>query len=166
MIHIEIPEGLSKRERCRFIAARMQGIIASEKDPLANLCNSMAFLYWTLGDVNWVGFYILRENELVLGPFAGKPACSRIAMGKGVCGTAAQSGEIQLVPDVEKFPGHIACDDASRSELVLPLFVDEKLYGVLDMDSPVLNRFDEEDARGISAIARMLEPLIKSWSWK
>ena len=163
MIHTEIPEGLGKRERGLLIAVRLQGIVASERDPLANLCNSMAFLYWTLGGVNWVGLYILREGDLVLGPFAGKPACSRIALGKGVCGTAAATGQTQLVPDVEQFPGHIACDDASRSELVLPIFAGEKLWGVLDLDSPELNRFDEEDVQNLSAVAGLLEPIIREW---
>ncbi len=159
MIHIEIPEGLTKAQRYRLIASRLGGIAASEADAMANLCNFMAYLFWTLGDVNWVGVYILRGADLVLGPFGGKPACSRIAPGKGVCGAAAVSGQVQLVPDVHAFPGHIACDDASRSELVFPLFVNGSLWGVLDMDSPSLNRFDEEDRRGMEPIVKMVESL-------
>lgn len=159
MIHIEIPEGLSKAQRYRLIGTRLGGIAASEKDALANLCNFMAYLYWTVGDVNWTGVYIMRGGDLVLGPFGGKPACSRIGPGKGVCGAAAQSGQAQLVPDVHQFPGHIACDDASRSELVIPLFVNGELWGVLDMDSPSPNRFDDEDLKGMKSIAKMVEAL-------
>ncbi len=159
MIHIEIPEGLSKAQRYRLIGARLGGIAASEQDALANLCNFMAYLYWTVGDVNWTGVYIMRGGDLVLGPFGGKPACSRIGPGKGVCGAAALSGQAQVVPDVHQFPGHIACDDASRSELVIPLFVNGELWGVLDMDSPSPNRFDDEDLKGMKSIANMVEAL-------
>ncbi|MGI6076245.1 MAG: GAF domain-containing protein [Pyramidobacter sp.] len=162
MIRTDIPEGLDKSQRCRLIAVRLQGIAASERDPLANLCNFMAALYWMMGKVNWVGLYIRRGDDLVLGPFCGKPACSRIAVGKGVCGTAAQSGCVQIVPDVHRFPGHIACDDASRSELVIPLFVRGKLWGVLDLDSPEAGRFDDEDRRGLEAVAAMVEKLAEA----
>ena len=159
MIHIDIPENLNKTQRYKLISARLAGIAASEKDALANLCNFTAFLYWTMGDVNWAGVYILREGELVLGPFGGKPACSRIPLDKGVCGACARTKQVQLVPDVNLFPGHIACDDASRSELVLPLFVDGALWGVLDIDSPSANRFDAEDQAGMEKIAKQVEAL-------
>ena len=159
MIHIDIPYDLSKAQRYRLISARLAGIAASEKDALANLCNFMAYLYWTMGNVNWAGVYILREGELVLGPFGGKPACSRIALDKGVCGACARTHTAQLVPDVHLFPGHIACDDASNSELVLPLFVNGELWGVLDIDSPLVNRFDAEDLAGMEKIARQVEEL-------
>ena len=160
MIRTDFPENLTKEQRYRLIFARLQGIAASEADALANLCNFMAYLYWTMGCVNWVGLYLLRDGALVLGPFAGKPACSRIAIGKGVCGAAAQSEQVQLVPDVHKFPGHIACDDASRSELVIPLFTDKKLRGVLDMDSPEAGRFDVEDQKWLEKIATLIEELL------
>jgi GAF domain-containing protein len=159
MISVEIPEGLDKVQRYRLISVRLQGIAASEKDSLACLCNFMAFLYWTMGDVSWVGLYIRRGGDLVLGPFCGKPACSRIAMGKGVCGTAAETQRVQIVPDVSRFPGHIACDSASRSEIVFPLFADGQLWGVLDIDSPVLGRFDESDKKGLEPAAEMIEKL-------
>ena len=157
MISVDIPEGLSKKQRYQLISARLDAIAASEKDALATLCNFMAYLYWTMGDVNWVGVYIMRSGELVLGPFGGKPACSRITVGKGVCGAAALSGQVQLVPDVHVFPGHIACDSASNSELVIPLYVRDELWGVLDMDSPLIRRFDDEDALYMGKIAHMVE---------
>lgn len=158
MISTEIPGGLtSKEDRLRFITSRLRALAAAEEDALANLCNFVAYMYCTLGDVNWVGLYIRRGDFLTLGPFAGKPACTRIAVGKGVCGACAAELKTQLVPDVEKFHGHIACDSSSRSEIVLPLFVNGRLWGVLDIDSPVLNRFDEADAEGLSAAARLIE---------
>lgn len=148
---------MPKEQRYRMIAARLKGIAAAEPDALANLCNFVSFLYFTMGDVNWVGLYIMRGGDLVLGPFAGKPACSRISAGKGVCGTCAASQEAQIVPDVKKFPGHIACDDASRSELVLPIFTNGRLWGVLDMDSPEPGRFDTADCSEMGRIARLIE---------
>lgn len=159
MIPIDIPEGLDKVQRCRLIAVRLQGIAAAEKDALANLCNFVSFLYWTLGDVSWTGLYIRRGSDLVLGPFCGKPACSRIAPGKGVCGAAAETQRVQIVPDVSRFPGHIACDSASRSEIVFPLFVSGKLWGVLDIDSPVTGRFDDTDKSCLEPVIRMIEGL-------
>jgi L-methionine (R)-S-oxide reductase len=128
-------------------------LLAGERDGLANAANTAALLWQALPDLNWAGFYFLRGGELVLGPFQGKVACVRIALGRGVCGTAAQKREVIVVPDVEKFPGHIACDQASRSEIVLPLLQDGKLRGVLDLDSPNLARFDSADAAGLAATA-------------
>jgi GAF domain-containing protein len=114
-----------------------------------------SLLSHTLPDLNWAGFYLLKDSELVLGPFQGKPACVRIAIGKGVCGTAAQRRTSVVVPDVEAFPGHIACDSASRSELVVPILKDGQLLGVLDLDSPVVSRFDEADRAGCEALVRI-----------
>src|SRR6185503_12128510 len=120
---------------------------------IANAANCAALLYHSLADVNWVGFYFLRDGELVVGPFQGKPACVRIALGKGVCGTAALRRETQLVPDVHAFAGHIACDAASRAEIVVPLVRNGELLGVLDIDSPVRGRFTEVDRAGVEALA-------------
>ena len=124
-----------------------------EPDAVANMANLSALIWQFLPDLNWAGFYRMVEDELVLGPFQGKAACIRIPLGRGVCGTAAQTRETQLVADVHAFPGHIACDAASRSELVVPLVKDGALIGVLDIDSPQVGRFDEDDQRGLEAIA-------------
>jgi L-methionine (R)-S-oxide reductase len=128
-----------------------RALFADERDALANAANLAALLFWGLPDLNWAGFYFLRGNELVLGPFQGKVACVRIAMGKGVCGTAAQRRETLVVPDVHAFPGHIACDAASQSEIVIPLIQGERVFGVLDLDSPKLERFGAVDAAGLEA---------------
>ncbi|QSR16842.1 GAF domain-containing protein [Novosphingobium sp. KA1] len=130
-----------------------QALIAGEPDPVANMANLAALLWQYLPDLNWSGFYRNVADELVLGPFIGKPACIRIPFGQGVCGTAAQSGEIQVVPDVHAFPGHIACDAASRSELVVPVLREGKVIAVIDLDSPLPGRFDDEDAAGIERFA-------------
>lgn len=124
---------------------------------LSNLANAASLLYNSLNDVNWAGFYILEGGELLLGPFMGNPACTRIQMGKGVCGTAAAKQETVVVPDVHQFPGHISCDAQSRSEIVIPLFAGGKLYGVMDIDSPVPDRFDEADRKGLEAFAGVLQ---------
>ena len=128
-----------------------RALFADESDALANAANLVALLFWGLPDLNWAGFYFLRGNELVLGPFQGKVACVRIALGKGVCGTAAQRREILVVPDVQAFPGHIACDAASQSEIVIPLIQGDRVFGVLDLDSPKLERFGAIDAAGLKA---------------
>ena len=119
--------------------------------------NAAALLYGTLPGLNWAGFYLIRDGALVLGPFQGKPACIRIPLGKGVCGTAAATGKTLVVPDVHKFGGHIACDAASNAEIVVPLFVNGELYGVMDLDSTVFSRFSEEDREGLEAFARVLQ---------
>ena len=137
----------------RELEARMTALIAGEPDLLANAANFVALMYQALSDVNWLGIYVLRGEELVLGPFQGLPACVRIALGKGVCGAAASSRRTLRVPDVHAFPGHIVCDTASRSELVVPLVRGERLFGVLDIDSPSPDRFSENDQRGIEAVA-------------
>ena len=139
----------------RDLVRELHALLEGEPDLVANAANTAALLYHGLPELNWAGFYFLKGGELVLGPFQGKPACVRIAVGKGVCGTAVARREPLLVPDVEAFPGHIACDAASRSELVVPLLraVDGAPFGVLDLDSPVVARFDEEDRRGCIALA-------------
>ena len=138
------------------LAGELDALLAGETDPVANAANAAAAIYHSLDQVNWVGFYFLRQGELVLGPFQGRPACVRIPLGKGVCGTAAAQRRSLLVPDVHDFPGHIACDTASRSELVVPLLAPAGLLGVLDLDSPLLARFDEADRAGCEALAAVL----------
>ncbi len=140
----------------RALEKQLAALLHGERDSIANCANAAALLWHTLPDLNWAGCYRLVGNELVLGPFQGKPACVRIRVGKGVCGTAAARRETVLVPDVEKFPGHIACDAASRSEIVVPLLKDGKLLGVLDLDSPRLNRFDAVDQAGLEKLATTL----------
>ena len=138
------------------LAEELGALLAGETDRIANAANCAALLFTSLPEVNWVGFYFLRGGELVLGPFQGKPACVRIALGHGVCGAAAVQRRTLVVPDVQKFPGHIACDVASRSEVVVPLVDGATLLGVLDIDSPRAARFDEADARGLEGVARVL----------
>lgn len=135
------------------LAGDLRALLHGERDPIANAANLSSLLYHTLPDVNWVGLYLLKAGELVLGPFQGKPACVRIALGKGVCGTAASRRQSVVVPDVDAFPGHIACDSASRSELVVPLIKNGELLGVLDLDSPSLARFDDTDRQGCETLA-------------
>lgn len=136
----------------RDLAEQLAALLAGEPDPIANAANTAALIYHGLPDVNWAGFYFLKGGELVLGPFQGRPACVRIPLGHGVCGTAAARGAAVVVPDVHEFPGHIACDPASRSELVVPLIERDRVLGVLDLDSPLPARFDEADRRGCEAL--------------
>lgn len=133
-----------------------KSLIAGEPDLIANLANISALLYHNLHDVNWAGFYLYKDDQLVLGPFQGLPACIRIPMGKGVCGTAAASNSIQRIEDVHQFAGHIACDAASNSEIVIPITVNGTLLGVLDIDSPLLARFSADDEAGLVAIVNAL----------
>ena len=135
------------------LARDLSALLAGERDLIANAANTSALIYDALPDLNWAGFYLYKCGELVLGPFQGKPACVRIAMGKGVCGTAAARRETVLVEDVHAFPGHIACDSASNSEIVIPLVRGGELLGVLDLDSPNLRRFDAADRRGLETLA-------------
>ncbi|MGH8138266.1 MAG: GAF domain-containing protein [Steroidobacteraceae bacterium] len=139
------------------LATELGGLLTGECDLVANAANTSALLFDALPDLNWAGFYFLRggatDGELVVGPFQGKPACVRIALGKGVCGTAAASRKTLVVPDVQEFPGHIACDGASRSEIVIPLIKEGALLGVLDIDSPRIARFDDADRRGLERLA-------------
>lgn len=148
-----VDPGWEKPRLYRGIAEQAQALVAGEADRIANAANISALIYHSLPDVNWAGFYFYDGAELVVGPFQGLPACVRIPLGKGVCGTAAATRETQLVEDVAAFPGHIACDAASKSEIVAPIVVKDTLVGVLDIDSPSPARFDEEDREGLERIA-------------
>ena len=145
----------TKPDLYRELAAQLRALLAGEADRIANAANMAALIYHGLPDLNWAGFYFRRGGELVLGPFQGKPACVRIPLGKGVCGTAASRGATVLVPDVHDFPGHIACDPASRSELVVPLIEAGEVSGVLDLDSPLIARFDEIDQAGCEQLVAL-----------
>ena len=147
----------SKEELYDHLETQARGLLYGERDPLANAANLAALLYHGLPDVNWVGFYRLADAELILGPFQGKPACVRLNIGKGVCGTAAARMATVIVPDVQEFPGHIACDPDSRSEIVVPVVRDGRVTGVLDIDSPLPARFDDFDRAG-------LERLVALWT--
>ena len=149
------PETVSKTELYANLQSQLRSLLDGERDLIANAANLSALLYHSLPDLNWAGFYLSKGDELVLGPFQGKPACVRIAMGKGVCGTAAEQRQTIMVDNVHDFPGHIACDSASNSEVVVPLVKDERLLGVLDLDSPSFARFDDEDARGLNELAEI-----------
>lgn len=154
------PSTLWPREKTLLyplLLERAAALLARETDAVANMANLSALVWQALPDLNWAGFYRRMGAELVLGPFQGKPACVRIGWGKGVCGTAARTGAPQLVPDVHAFPGHIPCDGASRSELVIPLFApDGEVAGVLDLDSPLLGRFDRQDLEGLLPVSRLI----------
>lgn len=142
-------------EPYRTLFVQLRGLLEGERDPVANMANTSALLYHALPDVNWVGFYIWKGNELVLGPFQGQVACVRIGAGKGVCGAAAAARNTIVVPDVHAFPGHIACDTASRSEIVVPVLFGDHLGCVLDLDSPNENRFGERDRLGLEGLTRL-----------
>jgi L-methionine (R)-S-oxide reductase len=148
----------TKAEQWAEILSAADAVTSGEPDQVANMANIAAILFHGLPELNWAGFYRLIGGELVLGPFQGKAACIRIALGKGVCGTGASTGQTQLVEDVHAFAGHIACDADSRSELVVPLVVDGRIVGVIDLDSPTPARFDAEDAAGCEALARLIGP--------
>ncbi len=150
------PKGRFYEDLADSLAALLQG----ETDALANLANASALLAEALDRINWCGFYVLRGEELVLGPFQGRTACVRIALGRGVCGAAAARRETLVVPDVHVFPGHIACDAASRSEIVVPILEAQRLWGVLDVDSPEPSRFDEADREGLERFVKTLVPLV------
>lgn len=143
MFRLDPIKNMNDEERLKYMSMLLKGQLSSESDILANLSNASAIIMACVERLNWAGFYILRGDELVLGPFQGLPACNRIKVGNGVCGTAVVTGKVQLVPDVHKFPGHIACDAASNSELVVPIIKKDKTYGVLDLDSPEKGRFTE-----------------------
>lgn len=148
----------SPKERYGAILSALEGILAGERNAIANLANTSALLYASLGDLNWAGFYLFDGAGLVVGPFQGLPACVRIAIGQGVCGTAAARRETVIVKDVHEFPGHIACDAASNSEIVVPLVGPNGLIGVLDLDSPRVGRFSGDDAAGLEAVVARLLP--------
>jgi GAF domain-containing protein len=144
----------------RDLASALQGLVSGEPDPVANMANASALIFETLPNVNWVGFYRNLDGELVLGPFQGRPACIRIKFGDGVCGVAAETRQVQRVEDVNAFPGHIACDSASASEIVVPLIRDGELIGVLDIDAPSKGRFTEEDEAGCVALGEILQAIL------
>jgi L-methionine (R)-S-oxide reductase len=144
----------------RDLASALEGLVSGEPDPIANMANAAALIFETLPDVNWAGFYRNIDGELVLGPFQGRAACIRIAFGSGVCGVAAQTRQTQRVEDVNAFPGHIACDSASNSEIVVPMIRDGDLIGVLDIDSPRTGRFDEEDRAGCERLGEILSRIL------
>ena len=145
-----------KKALYRLLRTQLQGLTDGVPYLLASLANASALLYQALTDINWAGFYLMQDGKLVLGPFQGKPACVEIQVGSGVCGTAVQQDEIMLVENVHEFPGHIACDSASNSEIVIPMHKGEAIVGVLDIDSPVLARFDKEDEQGLAELVRIL----------
>jgi len=132
-------------------------VLEDDKDEIATLANISAIINGYMDRINWVGFYIMKDGELVLGPFQGLPACIRIQVGKGVCGTAVAQRKTQIVPDVHKFPGHIACDSASQSEIVIPIIINSQVYGVLDVDSPIPNRFEELENKYLQEICKLIE---------
>lgn len=151
-----IPYSKDRDEAYNTLLRQLELLIEGEKDVIANLANASALLNFFLDDINWVGFYLHKEDELVLGPFHGLPACIRIPIGSGVCGTAAQTNEVQRVPNVFEFPGHIACDPTSKSELVIPMTVNGQLFGVLDIDSRSYDRFDEKDEHYLKQFVQIL----------
>lgn len=142
------------------LCTQMKGLTEDVPHEVANLANASALIWQTLPDINWAGFYKMEKDILVLGPFQGKPACIEIPVGRGVCGTAVAEDATQLVYDVHEFPGHIACDCASNSEIVVPIHVEGKIWGVLDIDSPKVGRFTEEDREGLEAVVRILEQVL------
>ena len=149
-----------KKALYELLHAQLNGLMTDERDLIANLANASALIFAALRDLNWAGFYLMKDGMLVLGPFQGNPACIRIPAGRGVCGTAAQQKQTQLVPDVHLFPGHIACDAQSQSEIVVPLLLNGEVLGVLDIDSPVKNRFTEEDKAGLEQFVHILEQVL------
>ena len=153
-------EAADKTTMYRDLASALEGLVAGEPDPVANMANAAALIYETLPDVNWVGFYRNVGDELVLGPFQGRPACIRMTFDQGVCGAAAKSRQVQRVEDVHAFPGHIACDSASNSEIVVPLIRDGALLGVLDIDSPKRARFDADDEAGCVKLGEILAKVL------
>ena len=144
------------------LIAQVKALTEGIPYPMANLANASAAIWQSLDRLNWAGFYLMQDGALVLGPFQGKPACIRIPVGKGVCGTAVQENRTVRVEDVHQFPGHIACDSASNSEIVVPIYKNGEIYGVLDLDSPYFARFTEEDQAGLEALVRVLEKVLSA----
>ncbi|PRS44333.1 histidine kinase [Bacillus sp. RJGP41] len=155
MFNVEMYQG-KKEKNYELVQKQLLALIEDETNRIANLSNAAALLNQFLDEINWVGFYLYEEDQLILGPFQGLPACVRIPMGKGVCGTSAATEKTLRIEDVHQFPGHIACDAASRSEIVIPLMKAGKLLGVLDIDSPITDRFDEMDQQGLEKFAEIL----------
>ena len=153
-------EAVDKPTMYRDLASALEGLVAGEPDAIANMANASALIYETLPDVNWVGFYRNIGDQLVLGPFQGRPACIRMTFDEGVCGAAAKTRQVQRVEDVHSFPGHIACDSASNSEIVVPLIRDGEVIGVLDIDSPKTARFTEEDEAGVAKLGEILSRVL------
>lgn len=151
----------TKENFYKILIVKLEGQLSSEKDSLANMCNSVALLFNNMEDINWAGFYIMKDGELVLGPFNGKPACNRIKVGKGVCGSAVRDKKTYVVKNVHEFEGHIACDCASNSEIVIPIIIDDTVYGVLDIDSPIFERFDDVDKLYLEKFVEKLSKYIK-----
>ena len=154
-IHLAKQESKSKTELYASVAEQLSSLLDGERDFIANASNLSSLVYHSIPDLNWAGFYFYENGELILGPFQGKPACVRIKIGMGVCGTAAQLRQTVVVANVHEFPGHIACDSASNSEIVIPVIQDGCLLGVFDVDSPLVGRFDEEDARGLNELIKI-----------
>src|SRR5436305_5435572 len=146
----------SKADLYETLASQLSSLLAGERDLIANAANFSSLIFHSVPDLNWVGFYFAKDGELVLGPFQGQPSCVRIKIGQGVCGAGAARCDTVIVPNVHEFPGHIACDSASNSEIVVPLMKDGRMIGVLDLDSPLPSRFDEEDAAGLETLVPML----------
>lgn len=162
MFDIKIFDGMTIESKLDTMISMLEGLMQDEKDDLTNVCNAAALINALIGRINWCGFYLIKNNQLVLGPFQGMPACTRIEIGKGVCGEAALKRKTILVKDVHKFPGHIACDAASNSEIVIPIVKDEKLYGVLDLDSKEFNRFSKVEQYYLEKSITILNKYI-SW---
>lgn len=163
MKHISKKNYATKAELYADLNQQLAEILADETHWIPNLSNASALLWHVLDDINWAGFYIAKKNKLFLGPFQGLPACTGIEFGSGVCGTAALTRETQVVPNVNEFPGHIACDGETKSEIVVPLIWEDEVVGVLDIDSPIYDRFDAEDAKGLEVFAAII---LKSVNWE
>ncbi|MFL0246566.1 GAF domain-containing protein [Candidatus Clostridium stratigraminis] len=163
MFKLDVLDKMNTEQKYKYMLILLEGQLSSEKDNLANLCNAGAIIKAVIDRLNWAGFYIMRSDELILGPFQGLPACNRIKLGNGVCGTAALEKKVQRIKNVHDFPGHIACDSASNSELVIPIIKDEVVYGVLDLDSPEQNRFSELEEKYLVLFVEKLNQYI---DWK
>lgn len=151
---------MNRQTNYELLAKQLESLTGQVPYQITNLSNAAALLWQELPDINWAGFYKMEDGQLILYPFQGKPACTRIQIGRGVCGTAVAEDKTQLVPDVHEFPGHIACDSASNSEIVVPIHVNGEIWGVLDIDSPYLNRFTEEDRAGLERFVEILEKIL------
>lgn len=160
MFDIKVFDGMTVESKLDTMLSMLEGLIRDEKDDLTNICNATALINALIGRINWCGFYLMKNNELVLGPFQGMPACTRIKVGEGVCGEAALKRKTIIVEDVHAFPGHIACDAASNSEIVIPIVKDNKLYGVLDLDSAEFNRFTEVEQKYLEKTIDILNKYI------